>query len=164
MLINSQKLQKFVTAIFVSGGANHSIAEETAKHLVLANLKGHDSHGVGMVPNYIQNLHAGSLNPTAHTKIVKDSGAVILVDGQFGFGKIVGKEATELAVSRVKETGLVCVGLGNAHHLGRIGTYGEIAEAAGFFPYTLSMWWVMSRACHLTREEKLDFKPIHFAA
>ncbi|HAO55502.1 MAG: malate/lactate/ureidoglycolate dehydrogenase [Gammaproteobacteria bacterium] len=132
MLIDSEKLQQFVSAIFVSGGAEFSVAQETAKHLVLANLKGHDSHGVGMVPTYIQNLRAGTLNPTAHAKTIRDSGSVILIDGQFGFGQIVGKEATDIAVTRVKENGLACIGLRNAHHLGRIGTYGEIAGAAGF--------------------------------
>ena len=48
-----------------------------------------------------------------------------------GFGQVVGREATDLAIERVKETGVVCVGLRNAHHLGRIGAYGERCGRAG---------------------------------
>lgn len=131
MLIDGHKLRDFITRIFVAAGAAEPDARETADHLVLANLKGHDSHGVGMVPTYVHNLGAGNLDPLAHAKVIKDAGAVLLVDGQLGFGQVVGKEATHLAIDRVKDTGIVCVGLRNAHHLGRIGTYGELCGNAG---------------------------------
>ncbi len=57
---------------------------------------------------------------------------MLLVDGRFGFGQVVGREATDIAIERVKTTGVVCVGLRNAHHLGRIGAYGERCGRAGF--------------------------------
>jgi uncharacterized oxidoreductase len=56
---------------------------------------------------------------------------VLLVDGQFGFGQVVGSQATDLAIDRARETGIACMGVRNCHHLGRIGSYGEQCAAAG---------------------------------
>ena len=132
MLIDHQQLARFVAEIFVRFDTTASAAEEVAEHLVAANLKGHDSHGVGMVPAYVGNIRTGKLDVNAHAHVAHDKGAVLLVDGQMGFGQVVGREAVDLALERVAHTGIVCVGVRNCHHLGRIGTYGERAGAAGY--------------------------------
>jgi uncharacterized oxidoreductase len=132
MLIEQGKLTGLVTRIFVAAGSGETEARETAAHLVAANLKGHDSHGVGMVPAYVSNIRNGLLKPAAHAEVVRDQGAVLLIDGGMGFGQVVGREATELSLERVRQTGVVCTGVRNCHHLGRIGTYGEICGEAGY--------------------------------
>jgi len=132
MLIDHEQLTHFVTRIFVSAGSNEAVAAEVAEHLVMANLKGHDSHGVGMVPSYVANIAAGHLNVDAHAEVIRDKGAVLLVDGGTGFGQVVGREATDLALRRVRDTGVACVGVRNCHHLGRIGAYGERCGRAGY--------------------------------
>lgn len=130
MRIAAEKLQSFTTDLFVAAGADQADANQTAEHLVLANLKGHDSHGVVMAPSYVGNIKRGFLDPKAHIEIVKDAGGVILIDGCAGFGQVVGKEATMFGIERAQENGIACVGLRNAHHLGRIGSYGEMCAEA----------------------------------
>ncbi len=130
-LINAEPLKQIVVEIFTRLGTEASTAAMVADHLVEANLQGHDSHGVGMIPAYVLNIKADLLQPNAAMKILRDNGAVIMIDGQHGFGQRVGKEATEFAIARAQEIGLVCLGLRNAHHLGRIGAYGELCAAAG---------------------------------
>ena len=132
MRIEQAALTEFATQIFISCGADPVVAQEVADHLVHANLKGHDSHGVGMIPTYVHNAGTGTLDVKAHAQVIKDSGAVLLVDGHCGYGQVVGREATDFALERVKETGVVCLGVRNCHHLGRIGTYGEQCGKAGF--------------------------------
>jgi uncharacterized oxidoreductase len=132
MLIDHARLAAFVTEIFVSAGATRAVAAEVADHLVTANLKGHDSHGVGMVPAYVANIRAGHLDVASHAKLARDSGAVLLVDGGMGFGQVIGREACDLALDRIRQTGVVCVGVRNCHHLGRIGAYGEYCGRAGY--------------------------------
>ena len=131
IVIQAAELTAFVTALFRHTGTEPATALTVAQHLVMANLKGHDSHGVGMIPNYLRNIAAGYLDQNAGIKTIRDNGAIIMLDGQAGFGQRVGKEATQLAITRAQETGIVCLGLRNAHHLGRIGTYGEQCAAAG---------------------------------
>ena len=130
-LVQSDRLVAFVTEIFTAAGAEAEVARQVADHLVEANLKGHDSHGVGMTPTYVHNIRGGRLNVDAHARTLVDKGAVLLIDGQFGFGQVVGREATDLAVARVRDTGVVCAGVRNCHRLGRIGAYGERCGAAG---------------------------------
>lgn len=132
MLIASERLTDFVTAIFIAARARPDFARETAEHLVLANLKGHDSHGVGMVPTYVDGIANGHLAADAETEVRNDHGAILLVDGRFGFGQVVGRQAADLAIERVRDTGVVTLALRNAHHLGRIGTYAERCAAAGY--------------------------------
>jgi uncharacterized oxidoreductase len=131
MVIEPEQLTIFVQCIFERAGARPEFAGSVARHLVAANLKGHDSHGVGMVPAYVGNIRAGRLAVDAEATVIRDRGAVMLVDGGFGFGQVVGAQATELAIARARETGIVCMGVRNCHHLGRIGSYGEQCGEAG---------------------------------
>jgi uncharacterized oxidoreductase len=84
-----------------------------------------------MVPAYVGNIRAGHLNVNAEAEVVRDRGSVLLIDGHFGFGQVVGAEAARLAIERARETGVVCAGVRNCHHLGRIGSYGEQCGHAG---------------------------------
>jgi uncharacterized oxidoreductase len=132
MLIQADELREFASRVFTSAGATAEAASEVAAHLIEANLKGHDSHGVGMIPAYIRNIAAGHLDPRGEIDVVRDAGAVLLIDGCRGFGQVVGRQATDRAIERARQTGVVCMGLRNAHHLGRIGSYGERCGRAGF--------------------------------
>ena len=130
MLITTERLTEYAKQIFLALGTENHRAQEVADHLVEANLKGHDSHGVGMIPNYVHGAKNGNLMVNADASVSLDKGSVILVDGNFGYGQVVGKQATEIGIQRAKENGLVCVGSRNNHHLGRIGSYGEQCAAA----------------------------------
>lgn len=131
MNIEKERLVGFAAQVFERVGTNTDKATEVAEHLVAANLKGHDSHGVGMIPNYIGSALDGKMSVNADAKIALDKGAVLLVDGQRGYGQVVGRQATEMGIERARAQGIACVGARDCHHLGRIGTYGEIAAAAG---------------------------------
>ena len=131
MLIDAEVLRRFASEIFIALGASLGRAEMVAEHLVEANLKGHDSHGVGMIPNYVYGAEKGYLNVNQDAQLVQDSGAVILFDNNYGFGQVVGRQSTELAIERARSHGMVCAGARNNYHLGRIGTYGELVAEAG---------------------------------
>ncbi len=132
MLLNSEKLVALITAIFVELKATTSDAKEVAEHLVTANLKGHDSHGVGMVPTYVSNILRGKCDVKSNPSLVQDDGAIMLIDAKMGFGQVAGRKAIDMAIQRLDQTGLVCLGVRNCHHLGRIGSYAERCSEAGY--------------------------------
>src|SRR5665213_3624580 len=70
-----------VRAIVAAGGSSELEADLVATNLVEANLRGHDSHGVGMVPRYIDALQEGGLIANEHVGIVLDGGALLTLDG-----------------------------------------------------------------------------------
>ncbi|MFK5925184.1 MAG: malate/lactate/ureidoglycolate dehydrogenase [Desulfuromusa sp.] len=131
MYISEQSLHTVVSAILIAAGSSTEETRITADHLIRANLTGHDSHGAGMVPTYIRSIQAGLLKPNTPANLVSDSGSILVFDGQRGFGQRVAREAMEQSIERCRETGLVLMALRNAHHIGRVGSYGEQAIAAG---------------------------------
>jgi hydroxycarboxylate dehydrogenase B len=56
---------------------------------------------------------------------------VLMFDGGRGYGRCVAGEAMAAAITRARQTGVVAVTLANAHHIGRVGAYGELTSAAG---------------------------------
>jgi uncharacterized oxidoreductase len=124
-------LIKAIEAIVLAGGSDAREAKIVAENLVTANLTGHDSHGVGMIPRYTESLLEGGLKVNQHPKIVFDGGAMISVDGQQGYGQVIGLEAMEIGIARAKQHGMCVMGLGRSHHLCRIGQWAEQAVAAG---------------------------------
>ncbi len=131
MIITAENLKDLLLAILRHSGSEPHEAELVAEHLVGANLSGHDSHGAGMLPTYIKNLKAGLLNPGTPALLVTDNGGIMVFDGQRGFGQRVATEAMNAAIARCRENGLTIMALRNAHHIGRVGAYGEMSAAAG---------------------------------
>jgi uncharacterized oxidoreductase len=131
MRVTADRLRRLTGAILICGGSAEQEAKLVAEHLVQANLAGHDSHGVGMIPAYVRHLQAGLVVPNTSVKLVKDDGALLMFDGGRGYGRCVAGEAMAAAIARCRQTGVVAMTLANAHHIGRVGAYGELATAAG---------------------------------
>jgi hydroxycarboxylate dehydrogenase B len=112
-------------------GSSEAEVEAVASNLIEANLTGHDSHGVGMLPRYADAFLQGGLKPNAHVSTVMDGGAMLRLDGNAGFGQVIGQEAMALGIERARSMGSCIVALGNSHHLGRIGAWAEQCAAAG---------------------------------
>ena len=131
ILVEHKRLNDIGRRIFTAAGSTEEEAAIIAEHLVEANLRGHDSHGVGMIVSYLRNLENGKAVANEKGRVVSDSGAFIVYDGARGYGQIVAREATLLGIARAKENGIAVVALRNAHHIGRVGTYGEMCAAEG---------------------------------
>jgi uncharacterized oxidoreductase len=130
-LFRKEGLTKAVQAVVAAGGSEAREAGLVAENLVTANLTGHDSHGVGMIPRYIESLLEGGLVVNQHPKMMFDGGAMISLDGQQGYGQVIGLEAMEIGIARARQHGFCVMGLGRSHHLCRIGQWAEQAVAAG---------------------------------
>ena len=118
--------------LFVRGfGSHDDEVQAVAGNLIEANLTGHDSHGIGMLPRYTDAYLEGNLKPNSHVQTVLDAGALLRLDGQAGFGQVIGGEAMALGIERARRHGSCIVALGNSHHLGRIGAWAEQVAAAG---------------------------------
>jgi len=124
-------LRATIAKIIQAAGSSPQEAKTVADNLVLANLSGHDSHGVGMVPRYVDAVLEGGLKPNASVQVQFDGGSLLALDGQRGYGQVVGEQAMTLAIQRAQETGSCVMALAHAHHLGRIGHFAEMAVARG---------------------------------
>lgn len=124
--------------MIVKAGWSEAEARETAHHLVLANLSGHDSHGVGMLPLYFQSLLDGNLRPQSQARPRLALAPFLIVDADVALGQPAARNAVEQACEMARTGGVAILNLLDAHHIGRIGHYAEIAAEAGL----VSMFWV----------------------
>ncbi len=130
-VFRKESLSKAIEAIALAGGSEPGEARLVADNLVAANLTGHDSHGIGMMPRYVEALLEGGLHPNRQVEVKLDAGSLLALDGGAGYGQSIGQQATRMAVERARQHGVSITALGNSHHLGRIGHWAEIAVAAG---------------------------------
>jgi uncharacterized oxidoreductase len=84
-----------------------------------------------MLVAYVRDFEAGTLKPNQTPEIVSDAGAISVWDARAGYGQVIARQAVEWAIDRARVHGVAVNGLRNAHHIGRVGTYGEIAARAG---------------------------------
>jgi len=130
-LVNAQKLVDFVARIMRSAGSHPDEASTIARRLVDSNLVGHDSHGVLRVAKYLEWVRDGTLKPNMSPKIVFESDTIAIVDGQRGFGQVIGEFAARTGIAKAAHTGIAMVGLTNCGHLGRVGDWADMAADAG---------------------------------
>lgn len=143
-LIPLPRLNTAIRLMVRGFGSSEDEVNAVAHNLIDANLTGHDSHGVGMLPRYADAYLQGGLTPNAHVSTVVDSASMLRLDGNAGFGQVIGREAMALGIARARASGSCIVALGNSHHLGRIGAWAEQAAAAGLV--SLHFVNVISRA------------------
>jgi len=129
--VGHERLREIAQTVFVAAGSAPDEARIVADHLVEANLKGHDSHGIIRVPKYADWVRKGELLPNRHAAIVVDKGALLVIDGGFGYGQVIGREAMALMADRAKANGFCAAAIRNSGHLGRIGAWPEQLARAG---------------------------------
>lgn len=131
-IFRKEPLTGAIEAIVAAGGSGPQEARLVAENLVMANLLGHDSHGIGMIPRYISALLEGGLAANQRVRVNVDAGTLLALDGCRGYGQSIGRQAMQMAIERARQHGSCIMSLGNSHHLGRIGHWAEMAVAEGF--------------------------------
>ena len=135
IVIEHTRLHEIAERVFSAAGSEPEEARLIADHLIEANLRGHDSHGVGLIPNYLQHLAGGTVLANRKGRVVSEDGSLIVYDGERAWGQIAAREATLAGIAKARETGVAVVALRNPHHIGRVGTYGELCAEAGMVSF-----------------------------
>ena len=135
--IQADALTDINAQILAAAGARQDYADIVAEHLVNANLAGHDSHGVIRTPYYVRSIEKGELKPTAEPDIIAETASMAQIRGNWTFGQVIARQATEIAISKAREQGIGLASIYDEGHTGRLGTYAEMGAAAGM----ASMIW-----------------------
>ena len=107
-------------------GSSKADALSVATSLVDAQAAGHSSHGILRLVEYANAVEKGQVTPTAQPKIISDRGAVVTLDGQWGWGQIACKQAVELVAEKANKFGIGTVVIKSCNHIGRLGEYVEM--------------------------------------
>lgn len=146
-LFKPAALHDFCEECFVACGLPREDARIVSDSLVKANLRGVDSHGVSRVGIYVKRLKKGLVNPTPNLRVVRESDATLLIDGDNGMGQVVGIRALDLALGKVARSGGISLGIRNSNHYGAGAYYVQraveqdvLAFAYSNAPPTMAPW------------------------
>jgi len=131
----AKQAQDFCVECFLKFGVPKEDAENIADHLVLANLRGVDSHGLIRVPYYIEGIRKGLVQARSETRVVEESSGITLLDGGNGLGIPVATKATDLAIDKAKSIGVGVVGVRNLGHVGMLAYYTKKVVERGFIGF-----------------------------
>ncbi len=125
------RLTDAVTRIFIALGMAPDDAAVVADDLVAADLEGVASHGVMLVPMYVDRMLTGSVSTRRAGDVVSDRETAIVIDAGNALGQLTARQAVRLAVARAKELGLAAVAVRNAFHFGTAGRYARLMAEQG---------------------------------
>ena len=125
--VDAPAMERLVGAIFGRAGCDAEEAHRIAWRLTGANLRGHDLHGVLRTRRYVEWIEDGRVFPGRSIKVERETEALAVVDGDYGFGQTVGEQTVDLGVEKAGRHGVAVTALMNAGHLGRIGDWAERA-------------------------------------
>jgi uncharacterized oxidoreductase len=130
-IFKAAQLVTLAADIFHAAGATPEESRIVGEALVEANLEGHDSHGVVRVSEYVGWMEEKLINIGARLEVVKETEAFAVMDGNWGWGQVVGKQAMELGIQKALRSGAVTISVSQCCHLGRVGDYPLMAARAG---------------------------------
>lgn len=124
--VDAKRLAGAVARIFTALGITPADAQVVADDLVLAELEGVGSHGVMLVPMYVERILKGSVSKRSEGDVVSDRRTSLVVDADNALGQLTAHQAVKLAVARAKNAGVAIVAVRNAFHFGTAGRYARL--------------------------------------
>jgi LDH2 family malate/lactate/ureidoglycolate dehydrogenase len=121
--VRHAELFTFAKSVLVASGFSTDHADVVADHLVTANLRGVDSHGIMRLPVYIDAIEKGLINPRPRVRTVKEGEGYALIDGDWGLGHIATYQATQVAAAKARKTGIAIAATRNHWHSGMLAYY-----------------------------------------
>ncbi|MFD2371544.1 Ldh family oxidoreductase [Brevibacillus sp. GCM10020057] len=133
-----KRLEEAAAELFMRARVPHNHAQTVAQSLVHADLRGVESHGLSRLPIYLRRIEAGVICLDKEPEVVKQEGAMALIDGSNHLGAVVGVAAMDLAMSLARQAGISFVGVRHSNHFGSCSYYAERAIEQGLILLVLS--------------------------
>lgn len=124
-------LDDILRAIFAGNGVAAEAATITSESLLAAEVEGVSSHGVMLVPLYVERLRAGGVSASAVPRIVEDFGGLVTMSAEHALGQVSSKLAVELVAARAKLHGVALVAVRHGFHFGTAAFWAKRLAAQG---------------------------------
>ena len=129
VLVQAGKLQEFIKSVLLKAGVRDDVAEYVAEGLVQTSLRGVDSHGIRLLPHYLNGVKGGRINPNPNYTFTRTAPSTGLFDADHTFGHAAGMEAAKRAIELATEAGTGHIAIYNSTHFGAAAYYAlEIAK------------------------------------
>jgi LDH2 family malate/lactate/ureidoglycolate dehydrogenase len=129
-VVSKSDLDDFSKALLRAVGVPAKTAGQVVDALIAADCGGVASHGLALLPMYLDRIKAGSVNPRASGRVVSKNGGAIVVDAQNCLGQISSYRAVEMAVESCSVQAISAIAVRNGFHIGALGYWARrIARA-----------------------------------
>jgi LDH2 family malate/lactate/ureidoglycolate dehydrogenase len=125
--VDEKTLRSFCSDCLEALGATREDAKTISTVMIEADMRGIESQGIIRLPTYVNRVKAGALNPKPNIRIIKKSSTTALLDGDAGFGHVLGVKAMKMAIDKAKDMGIGIVAVRNGSHLGAMAFYSMLA-------------------------------------
>jgi uncharacterized oxidoreductase len=129
--IQADRLQTLAAKLLIAAGASEEEAAIVSRHSIGANLAGHDSHGIILIPTYIDRIKRGHIVPGAPFEIVRETANSTVVDGNWGFGYVVSERVMAMTIEKARKGAVAAATIFRQSHIGRVADYPLMAASAG---------------------------------
>jgi L-2-hydroxycarboxylate dehydrogenase (NAD+) len=150
--IDSAALKDFAKRVYLAVGFSEAHASTVAGLMAEADLFGADGHGIFRLPHYIRRIKAGGVNKTPNIRVLRETTATALIDGDNGMGHLVMQRAADLAVEKARANGIGWVGARFSNHAGPALLYARIPLAADM----IGLYLAVGNANHMAAWGGLD--------
>lgn len=130
-IINVKDLWNICVLILEKIGVPADDAKVIADSIVYAHIRGKHTHGISRMPIYIRKINENLLNKNTPVEVIKDAGAVCLIDAKNGFGQVAAIKAMDICIEKARTLGIGLVGVKDSNNFGTAGFIGEHASKAG---------------------------------
>ncbi len=161
--LQSSDLEAFVARALTAVGLPAADAEQVARLMVLADLRGADGHGIFRLPQYTRRIRAGGINTRPAIRALHEAKATALVDGDNGMGHLVMRFAAQVAIEKAERAGIGWVGVRQSNHAGPAALYAMMPLERSM----IGMYMAVGNANHMPPWGGIDLllstNPIAFA-
>jgi uncharacterized oxidoreductase len=126
-ILTASELRDLCITLLSAWNAPEHEAEIVADCLVRSNLEGHDSHGVLRLPQYLERIDSGQIQPGASITTVREAKAMAALDGGWNFGQVIATRVAEMAIAKAKDCSQATVTAFHCNHVGRLARYCQMA-------------------------------------
>jgi LDH2 family malate/lactate/ureidoglycolate dehydrogenase len=126
-----EPLKEFAREVFIKLGMPPQDAETEASVLIWANLRGVDSHGVLLIPVYVEWVDKEVMNPKPNIRVIKETPATIFIEADRAFGPVVTVFAVKKSLEKARQAGICWTAIRNTTHQGAMGYYALMAAEQG---------------------------------
>lgn len=135
----AEAIRAAVTERLTEAGAPAAAAALVADVLVDADVRGHHSHGVELLPMYLDRVRGGGIDPRATPSWVARGPVVHVLSGNGGFGQIGAREAAVTCARAAAEQGIAAVAVRDNNHVGMLAAYRQPFIDAGIVAFILNI-------------------------
>ncbi|MCI0546017.1 MAG: Ldh family oxidoreductase [Candidatus Rokubacteria bacterium] len=164
IVVTAERLHAFIAGVLEALRMSRKNATLTADLMVRTDLRGVDSHGIGMLPRYVELTQAGFIHPWAEPVVVRDEHATALVDGQKQLGHPTSVLAMTLALDKAADHGIGIVAVRNSNHFGACANYSMMALERGMIGFAFTNAPSLAMVPTFAKKPMLGTNPISVAA